>query len=288
MILNNMNNTEWSTLNKLAESLGVNDCDLAEIAEIKLSSFRWSKSRNKSMDALGLMKIAENYDLNFIDFFFEGRIDFNCLKKSICLGQHSFQEKYNKYKTSKMTTLDNFLNSLKFTNFGLYERTRRRFQLPKNKTYEPNEDVSYNLISDVVEFVSKSKLIGKNELYRFGLESFLISESNQLVKTISTQPSIIRAYESLLLDNLSKLEKNCDYAIEKLTSRKCVISCKPKIERLQQEGKKKYLGNKYLNHYRTGILSSIPKLWGYTKVKGKLVQSGFDGDNTSRYEILYN
>src|SRR5665647_2667225 len=151
-------------MSELSDNLGMTLGDLCDLAEISPATRGRVAQDFKKIPLINFFKLSDTLGIDF-DRMVHGQLDYRSLREHYQGNLQYIPEKYQVYKRSKVSTINNFFQyvSTKIPNYYI-DKIMKRLQIKKESFQDPNMDISGTLLMDLFKELAQSS---KDDSYFF-------------------------------------------------------------------------------------------------------------------------
>ncbi len=276
----------WDTFERIAMTLNLKDSEFADMLLLTQHELLKFREHKKDLPFIKLFNLSERLNISF-DSIITGKIDYQALAQHYFGNLTYLPEKYSNCKLGRRRSSVMILNFIE-TNFGWKERLSvlRRFQLNEAIFAKPDEPISFDFNSELLDYLVKYK-IDKNFLPKIGIQSFLKTYPLAVKNELNGCTDVGEIYERFCDQIIEKyFEKNFQYKIEKMRHDSCIVIATPNQD-LIETLKNNTPGSSITSLYRLGVASIYPGIIGLPQATARQTASIYDGAPYIRYEINY-
>ncbi|MBT3984549.1 MAG: hypothetical protein HOE90_24545 [Bacteriovoracaceae bacterium] len=214
---------------QLLSFLDVKGNELCDFLKEPTNLIEHYENRLHQLPAEKAFSLSEKLNLDY-ESFVKGKYDPLAASEHL-KGNHLYlPSRYNQYRSSKMMTMSNILDtSTFFFDQNVTSEISRKLQLSNELIESPNHQVSGLLLLDLFKEL-KRRGISDNYFYLIGHRAALKYKSsvNKEYQIKGLSPKY--TYEKIILNLVNFLEKNLQYTIVKSTNKKTILKASTREE----------------------------------------------------------
>lgn len=273
-------------IERLRVTLDIGSEAWSDILRVTPKEYGRIKAGLKPLSATSLVYIIDKFNLS-AEALFAGKIDYSAAAAHYHGNIEHIPERFMVAATSRRRTALNILDYVeKNAGWQTALLAKRHFQI--NDAALVNKDGYINIIfmTELLDYF-RSKGLNANQLMATGSYNTLMNRETPLGAELSALGTPSAVYETMLVDRISYLEKNCDYKILRLNKNSCVLQVKSKRDVADALGLRE-IGSENAYLYKAGVFSATPSYLGLPFADVKETSCVHKGGSSCRFEVDYS
>lgn len=272
-----------SRVEDLRLATGLDHSEWAEVLRLTPSRYAELREGSHKLELASLLSLCEYTHLG-IEAFLKGKYDLKIVSERFSGQQNLLPERYQVAAFSKRRTALYFLDYIEEKHGWRWRnRVLRNLQVSESVFSEPDAPINVQFLTDMMTYL-KDQRFHDREFFQVGLHSRIVNQNAPWALALGRFKDPAQAYESLILDLMSQVERNSTYEITQLHEGHCRVESRS-IDAVAESLGVKYIGSYEGCRQRAGALACVP---GYLHLPYAHVQETLcqhRGDTVCRFEV---
>jgi hypothetical protein len=279
-------NPLYATVENLRLATGVTHLQWAEVLRLTASEYERLKQGHSELSTPSLFSLCQYVDLS-VEAILLGNVDLKAVSERFS-GNHDYlPDCYQVAAFSRRRTALYFLDFVE-SQHGWYWRNRilRHLQVSEALFKSPDSPVNIQFMTDMMGYLKKNGFRDE-DFFNVGLNSRIVNQNAPWAIELGRLGDPAQAFESLILDLMSQVERNSTYQITRLGEGQCRVESKSNVDVASALGLK-HVSSREGCFQRAGALACVPGYQNLPLARVTETRCEHLGDSVCRFEVDFS